>query len=119
MEALDIARICHEANRAYCVTLGDKSQGAWSFAPSWQKESAVNGVQFHLDNPGAGPEASHENWMKEKTADGWQYGEVKNVEAKTHPCFLPYAELPEDQKLKDSLFIAVVETFRDAYFLKE
>ena len=114
MEALDTARICHEANRAYCLTLGDESQPSWEDAPDWQKESAVNGVQFHLDNPGAGPAASHENWLQEKEAAGWTYGEVKDPEAKTHPCYLPYLELPVEQRLKDSLFIAIVDAFRDA-----
>ena len=50
-----IAKVCHEANRAYCEALGDYSQTTWEKAPDWQKESAINGVQFHLDNPGASP----------------------------------------------------------------
>jgi hypothetical protein len=40
-EAIDqVARVCHEANRAYCQTLGDNSQPAWDDAPEWQKDSA-------------------------------------------------------------------------------
>lgn len=103
-----IARVCHEANRAYCATLGDNSQKPWDEAPDWQKESAVNGVLFHLKNPGAPPSASHDNWMKEKVESGWVYGEVKDENAKTHPCIVPYHELPVPQQLKDSLFISIV-----------
>lgn len=107
-----IARVCHEANRAYCQTLGDDSQPTWELAPEWQRESATNGVKFHLDNPGSLPSRSHEEWLKEKEATGWKYGPVKDPEKKEHPCFVPYDQLPPEQRLKDKLFIAVVEALR-------
>lgn len=103
-----IARVAHEANRGYCAGLGDSSQPAWSKAPAWQKSSAVNGVRFHLDNPGAGPVQSHNNWRRQKAADGWKFGRKKDPEKKRHPCMVPYEQLPVEQRLKDSLFIAVV-----------
>lgn len=108
MDTLLIASVCHEANRAYCLALGDTSQLPWTDAPEWQRVSAINGVQFHLDNPGSSPSASHENWLREKQATGWTYGPVKDVDAKTHPCYMPYDELPEAQRRKDALFIAIV-----------
>lgn len=108
MTVEDIARVCHEANRAYCATLGDDSQLPWDEAPDWQRESAVNGVRFHIENPGAGPEGSHENWMSEKQADGWAFGETKDPDAKTHPCMVSYHELPAEQRRKDYLFVGVV-----------
>ena len=33
---------------------------------------------------------------------------VKDVASKTHPCMLPYAEIPESQRKKDGLYLAVV-----------
>ncbi len=102
-----IARTCHEANRAYCQAIGDNSQKPWDESPEWQKESARNGVLFHL-NGDHGPEASHESWLAEKRADGWKYGPVKNPETKEHPCFVPYSELPLEQKAKDYIFRAIV-----------
>lgn len=102
-----IARTCHEANRAYCQAIGDNSQKSWGESPEWQKESARNGVLFHL-NGDHGPEASHESWLAEKRADGWKYGPVKNPETKEHPCFVPYSELPLEQKAKDYIFRAIV-----------
>lgn len=103
-----IASICHEANRQYCATIGDNSQPAWEDAPQWQVDSAVRGVEFHVANPDSQPSDSHESWLKEKEADGWVYGEVKDAEAKTHPCCVPYIDLPKSQQAKDHLFIAVV-----------
>lgn len=107
-----IAKICHETNRAYCETIGDYSQPKWEDAAEWQRESARNGVNYHLENTLAKPEDSHNNWMKLKIEEGWVYGEEKNPEAKTHPCIVPYSELPDSQKIKDSLFIGVVNSFR-------
>ncbi len=104
-----IARITHEVNRAYCNALGDASQPAWEDAPEWQKQSAINGVKFAMTNPDATPEDMHNNWMAVKRADGWIYGERKNAVIKTHPCMLPYRELPRDQRIKDYLFRAVVK----------
>lgn len=108
MTEQQIARVCHEVNRAYCAAIGDHSQPAWDDAPQWQKDSATAGVSMILDNPSTTPEQSHESWLAQKEADGWTYGETKDAEAKTHPCFRPYAELPQEQRVKDYLFGAVV-----------
>lgn len=103
-----IARVAHEVNRAYCQSLGDASQAPWDDAPEWQRTSAVNGVRYHLSNPNATPERSHETWLEEKVAAGWVYGPVKNADKKEHPCCLPYAQLKESDKAKDFIFSAVV-----------
>lgn len=108
MKVSDVARVCHEVNRQYCLATGDSSQPSWEDAPEWQKSSAVNGVRFHLDNPGASPSASHESWLAQKEAEGWKYGAVKNPETKEHPCFVPYDELPIEQRAKDYIFSSIV-----------
>ncbi|MGE0451091.1 MAG: RyR domain-containing protein [Vicinamibacterales bacterium] len=109
-QAERVARVAHEANRAYCVTLGDLSQPAWDEAAQWIRSSAVNGVLFHAANPEAGPEASHQSWLKQKQAEGWVYGPEKDPVTRTHPCFRPYDELPEEQRRKDHLFTAIVRS---------
>lgn len=107
MRIAEIAQVCHEANRAVQAITGDPSPSpAWDGAPEWQRESAVEGVRQALD--GATPEQLHESWCGHKRADGWTYGEVKDAGAKTHPCLVPYAELPAEQRAKDSLFHAIV-----------
>lgn len=105
-----IAQVAHEINQAYCEALGDTSQPAWDDAPDWQRDSAVNGVEFHLANPDASPSASHDNWLKQKLAEGWTYGEVKDPEKREHPCCVPYEELPVEQRAKDYLFRQVVHS---------
>lgn len=104
----NIAMVAHTVNRAYCKSIGDNSQDKWADAPEWQKDSARKGVEFHIENPDATPENSHEKWLAQKTSEGWRYGRVKDTEKKTHPCFLPYSELPADQKSKDWIFRGVI-----------
>lgn len=107
-EAVRIARITHSVNRAWCQYNGDDSQPSWDEAPEWQRKSAINGVRFHAFNPDADDSASHDAWLREKEADGWVYGEVKDPEAKTHPCFVPFYQLPKEQQFKDRLFRTIV-----------
>lgn len=108
-----IARAAHEINRAYCAALGDVTQPAWEDAPAWQKSSALAGVDMHLANPDATPEDSHASWLAQKLAEGWKYGPVKDVAKKEHPCCVPYAELPAEQKAKDYLFRRTVHLFAE------
>ena len=109
MKLEDIASVTHEANRAYCAAIGDASQLPWAEAPAWQKESAVKGVQFVLDHHGPDPVGQHESWCIEKHDSGWTHGVVKDEVAKTHPCLVPYDQLPKEQQAKDALFGAVAQ----------
>jgi hypothetical protein len=103
-----IAQVCHEANRAHCISIGDDSQPAWEEAPEWQRQSAMAGVQAVIENPEETPAGLHAKWMAHKLADGWKLGEVKDAEAKTHPCLVAYEELPEAQRAKDDIFLKTV-----------
>lgn len=108
----DIAKICHQANKAYCETLGDCTQRDWSKAPKWQRDTVINGVQFHIKYPNKGPRGSHNNWLKVKEEDGWKYGKVKSPKRKEHPCMLPYDELPEEQRIKDYMLFNIVQNLK-------
>ena len=105
-----IAMVCHDANRTYCQTLGDNSQVVWSKASVWQRKSAIDGVKFVLANPNASSEMVHESWMAVKIKDGWTLGPIKDGAKKTHPCLVPYEQLPLDQRKKDQLFRAIVKS---------
>jgi hypothetical protein len=105
-----VARVCHEVNKAYCQSLGDNSQPSWEQAPEWQRKSAINGVAFHVINPDAGADSSHKSWLAEKEKDGWAYGVVKNPDKKQHPCMVPFENLPVSQQAKDYIFRAIVHS---------
>ncbi|KKK57563.1 hypothetical protein LCGC14_3053210 [marine sediment metagenome] len=110
----EIAQVAYEANRAYCQSLGDYNQANWNFCDQWQRDTVINGVRAIERGVVTGPEQSHENWLEHKENEGWQWGIKKNTDRKrgalTHPCMVPFKELPETQKMKDRLFFAIVTT---------
>jgi len=44
---------------------------------------------------------THEVWSQGRIRDGWTYGEKRDDTAKTHPCLVPYDQLPESEKEYD------------------
>ena len=40
----------------------------------------------------------HEVWAQSRISQGWTYGKERNDNLKTHPCLVPYEELPEVEK---------------------
>lgn len=43
----------------------------------------------------------HEVWAQGRIKEGWTYGPVRNDVKKTHPCLVPYEELPDSEKEYD------------------
>lgn len=115
MNAEQIARVCHEANRAFCMSIGDFSQKPWEEAELWQRVSAIDGVRFRIRHPATSASARHDAWLENKKRDGWKFGLLKDPVKKEHPCCVPYEVLPREQKIKDFLFIAIVGAFVEAY----
>lgn len=106
MRQIDIAHVIHEANRAVQMINDEEVSPPWEDAPAWMQQSTFEGVIAAQE--GMTPAQLHENWMVTRTADGWIYGEVKDSDAKTHPCLVPYDELPLNQRIKDHLFHGIV-----------
>ena len=109
MDSTAIARVCHEANRAVQLIQGDPGipiAAPWDDFPADEQAGVINGVDSARS--GATPEQLHDLWCQEKTAAGWTYGPTKDTAAKTHPCLLPYQDLPDEQRTKDRLFAAIV-----------
>jgi len=107
-----IARVCHEANRAYSASLGDYSHLPWLDTSRDQRESVKDAVRFLLRNPYCPPEELHARWMKHRLAASWTFGHTKDVTARKHPNLLAWHKLPAHERVKDSLFKSVVDAFR-------
>ena len=43
----------------------------------------------------------HDVWAETRISQGWKYGKKRDDEKKTHPCLVPYDELPEEEKEYD------------------
>ena len=46
-------------------------------------------------------ENAHDNWARQRLAEGWSWGPERNDAEKKHPCLVPYADLPESEKEYD------------------
>lgn len=113
------AHAAHEANRAYSLTLGDESHKPWHKAPEWQKETARAAVLAVAANDKLTAEQSHEAWVNHKLLNGWQRSETKDTKKKTHPCLVPWKELPRAQQSKDTMFLAVIRSMLAAIWSGE
>lgn len=107
----EIAQVVHEANRALQIVNGDPVSPSWDDLDPETRESAIDGVK--VVQGGATARQSHENWVRFKVQHGWTYGEAKSDAEKTHPCLVDYDDLPADQRVKDSLFGAIVHALSE------
>ena len=110
MKIIDIAKVCHEANKAFCEAGGDFSQCFWLTSEDWQKDSAIKGIEYFIANPEAPDSAQHDAWMKDKLDDGWTFGVKKDATNKRHPGLVPFDDLPPEQQAKDTLFKAICKS---------
>ena len=46
-------------------------------------------------------EQVHDVWSAGRIAEGWNYGAERNDQNKTHPCLIPYDDLPESEREYD------------------
>ena|SRR3990167_2937177 len=58
------------------------------------------------------PEELHGSWMQAYLVMGWVYGEKYDRENRVHPDLVPYAQLGQLERDKDSVFVALCEIAR-------
>lgn len=110
------ARMCHEMNRIMqAMNEGEELSKNWDDYDEDYKEVTRQGVRAALE--GTTPEEQHGLWLKSKAADGWVYGPVKDFEKKTHPCMVRYEDLEFVDRIKDEMFITVVNEMKRLYGL--
>ena len=49
-------------------------------------------------------ENTHEVWSAQRIRDGWTHGPTRDDTAKKHSCLVPYADLPESERLAVTLY---------------
>lgn len=55
-------------------------------------------------------ENAHDIWAVQRLSDGWRYGRQRDDARKLHPCLIPYADLPDSEKVYDRK--AAMETLK-------
>ncbi len=106
---LEIAKICHEANQAYCINKQLETMPEWDKLPLDVQESMVAGVATVIADPKITPAESHQSWCDFKEKEGWKYALNKDLKLKTHPNLVPFKDLDDLEKRKDVLFIRTVK----------
>jgi hypothetical protein len=48
---------------------------------------------------------AHEIWAQKRMQDGWTYGAHRDDAKRTHPCLVPYEQLPESEKEYDRVMV--------------
>ena len=54
------------------------------------------------------PEEAHNSWNEAYLKMGWVWGEKRDTDKKTHPDLLAFYDLPQDERDKDAIFLALV-----------
>lgn len=101
-----IARACHAAHNA----ITEESIN-WELTTSSHKRTVYSSIEKILIGLIDTPEAAHENFVKNKINDGWEYGPVYSRTNKTNPRLVSFQELSEMDKLKEKVFFNIVESF--------
>lgn len=103
-----IARTVHAALGEWAAAHGQADIPAWNMAPDWMRASTRESVQYVLTHPASDGRAQHDQWVRQKQAEGWQHGSVKDSAARTHPMMVPYDDLPDWERRKDLIINALV-----------
>ena len=97
MTCEEIVYVASAANDALRDVTGQKRRPIFLHPDTINR--TVRGVTNTLADPTVTPEQSHEKWMADY---------LKEHKAEEHPCCVPYAQLPAEDKIKDELFLAIV-----------
>lgn len=108
------ARTAHETIRVLQIHDHDPDPAPpWDQAPDWMRLSTLAGVHRVLS--GMDAPALHAAWMRDRIDQGWVHGPIKNTTDRTHPNLVPWDDLPDHERLKDILFVAVVSNVMDTH----
>lgn len=111
-----LARVIHEANRAYQSALGQPVDPDWDTCGQsendiWRQESTINSVKDLLAG-NVDFEEQHNRWLQERFAGGWVIGPVKDPVAKTSPALVPWDQVPDTEKAKNVLRLGIFNALR-------
>lgn len=106
---IGIAKVCHEANRQYCIDNKLPTQALWNELPVTQQNSIIHGVRQVVADRKMTATKMHETWMEYKASEGWKYADKLDAAKRLHPNMVPFNKLPKVERAKDMLFIKTVK----------
>lgn len=107
------ARVANAVNNALRMHFNEPANASWDELDDESKHRAMIGVAKAAEDPDMTPMECHKLWIESMAADGYRFGENIDYVRKEHPAMVPYTQLPEPQKLKTQLFLAIVRALVD------
>jgi RyR domain len=80
----------------------------WPFLNDDQRRIASEAVRMIRSGATPSAQAHHEWWFGEMTAAGWAQAAKYDPAARVHPNLVHWDDLPEGERDKDRMFLAVV-----------
>lgn len=109
----DLGRLQHALRREIALMFGDGSvPPEWADSPEWMHADSGRGALDMLARPDKTAREEHDRWMAAKTADGWEYGPVRDNARKLHPSMVPFEYLTPGEQLKDIVTVALTRELR-------
>lgn len=109
MDPQNIARIAHEADRAFCALHGDLKK-VWASQEAHERECAVRGVKIATATPRATAADLHTSWLRDKREAGWRFGPQLDLHDRLDPMMIPWEQLSDYAQARERLFLAVVRS---------
>lgn len=106
--SLNAARLVHELMRLYHQCIDDPVLPHWNEASDEMRASVLAGVAAIVEGRVRTPAESHDAWMAARHAAGWKWGPAKIDSLREDPNLIEWGRLAPEQRMKDSLFYAVV-----------
>lgn len=78
-------------------------------------KSLMKGTEYVLKNPSTTAEENHNIWMEAKKSQGYVYGDILDVEKKTHPSMIPFENLSDIEKRKDEMDVLMVKLANELF----
>ncbi|MGL5648958.1 MAG: RyR domain-containing protein [Clostridium sp.] len=104
------AKVAHQVNNGLRSYFNEPYNADWDELDDESKQRALVGVSLVSDNPDITPKECHKAWIESMANQGYRYGPEIDPVRMEHPAMVPYASLPEPQKLKTMLFISIVKS---------
>lgn len=106
-----ILTVVHNANAVLKKINGEKHEELADMEPA-RRAGIKAAIKYALENDTT-PEESHNKWLEAQENLGYKYGIEIDRDKLLHPCMVPYYQLPAEQKLKDDMFVAIIQSFKE------
>ncbi len=112
MTVTDIARVCHEAVRAYHAAVDPRPFEAWDDLQRPFQRATETVVRHYLANPTHTFRARHEERCRLMVDEFWRAFTSGDVPGNVSPDMVPYYSLPANLRVTHRLYESTIDALR-------